>query len=199
VKDMLAESTATMAGTTAAGTTKAGAAGSGASVQKAPPHEVPARAETAGTTGTLGEERQMSGMPSQGPVNVTLVDAFSALLAAEQDERGSALHVGAVSSVALWGPGAQAPDTDPSAAASSAAHAATEMSSASADAGNAAVGVTTAAPVVTEAQIEAIVRRVVGEMADRIVREIAGARVLDVAERLVREEIDRLKADAGPG
>lgn len=47
-----------------------------------------------------------------------------------------------------------------------------------------------------EAQIEVIVRRVVEEMSDRIVREIIQVKVLDVAERLVREEIERIKASA---
>ena len=51
-------------------------------------------------------------------------------------------------------------------------------------------------PVVSQEQLEAVVRKVLAEMTDGLVREIVTARVLDVAERLVREEIERLKAAA---
>ena len=51
-----------------------------------------------------------------------------------------------------------------------------------------------AAPTLPDEAVEAIVRRVVGEMAGQTVRDT----VLDVAERLVREEIARIKA-AHPG
>jgi hypothetical protein len=33
-------------------------------------------------------------------------------------------------------------------------------------------------------------------MSDRLVRELVGPKVLDVAERLVREEISKLRAEA---
>jgi hypothetical protein len=46
-----------------------------------------------------------------------------------------------------------------------------------------------APPPVSDQKIEEIVRRVVASMADRTIRDT----VVDVAERLVREEIDRIK------
>jgi len=51
-------------------------------------------------------------------------------------------------------------------------------------------------PQISEELIEAVVRRVLAQMTDGVVREIVTARVLDVAERLVREEIDRIKLAA---
>jgi CheY-like chemotaxis protein len=175
---------------------------------------------------TVEEEKsQMSGTPSTGATNVTLVDAFSALLAAEQ------VSGPAGTNLEFWAPPTSAaPEASaapagafaservevvvenarPSDEASTAANAgASGAAAASADPGGpaevhpvsdveiqAAVAATSAAPVVSEAQIEAIVRRVVEEMSDRLVREIVQAKVIDVAERLVREEIDRLKAAA---
>jgi hypothetical protein len=44
-------------------------------------------------------------------------------------------------------------------------------------------------PIVTDQMVEEIVRRVIARMGDQAVRET----VLDVAERLVREEISRIK------
>ena len=55
------------------------------------------------------------------------------------------------------------------------------------------------APAVSQEQLEAVVRKVLGEMTDRLLqemRETVSSRVVDVAERLVREEIERLKAAA---
>lgn len=102
VKDMLAES----AGPASAGPTKGIAGASGAEAADA-------RAGTprSETTETAGEERQMTGMPAQGPVHVTLVDAFSALLAAEQGERS-----GTAPNFAFWAPAAQPTSADPSTA-----------------------------------------------------------------------------------
>jgi CheY-like chemotaxis protein len=48
----------------------------------------------------------------------------------------------------------------------------------------------------SDALIEAVTRRVIDRITDATVREIVNARVLDVAERLVREEIERIKAQA---
>jgi hypothetical protein len=48
-----------------------------------------------------------------------------------------------------------------------------------------------AAPVVPDAAIEEAVRRVLARMTDDLVRRI----VLDTAERLIREEIEKIKAD----
>jgi hypothetical protein len=45
------------------------------------------------------------------------------------------------------------------------------------------------APIVTDEMVDEIVRRVIARMGDQAMRET----VLDVAERLVREEIDRIK------
>jgi hypothetical protein len=49
----------------------------------------------------------------------------------------------------------------------------------------------------TEALVEAVARRVLARMTDATVREVVTARVLEVAERVVREEIERIKATAG--
>jgi CheY-like chemotaxis protein len=84
----------------------------------------------------------------------SLVDAFAALLAAEQGDPAPA--------AAAWLPqAAPAGETD------------------------------------TESLVEQVTRRVLERMTDATIREIVTARVLDVAERVVREEIERIKADAG--
>jgi hypothetical protein len=59
----------------------------------------------------------------------------------------------------------------------------------SAERGRPIVASTVVAPPVSDEKIEEIVRRVVASMADKTIRDT----VLDVAERLVREEIDRIK------
>jgi hypothetical protein len=48
-----------------------------------------------------------------------------------------------------------------------------------------------AVPAISEASIEDAVRRVLVRMTDELVRRI----VLDTAERLIREEIERIKAN----
>ena len=50
------------------------------------------------------------------------------------------------------------------------------------------------APAITEVQIEDIARRVLDRLSDRIVRETAAEIVSKVAEQLVRDEIERIKA-----
>jgi len=52
------------------------------------------------------------------------------------------------------------------------------------------------APVITDALIDEIVRRVTDRLTDHAVRETIASQALAVAERLVREEIDRLKTQA---
>jgi hypothetical protein len=49
-------------------------------------------------------------------------------------------------------------------------------------------------PDVIEDVVEEVVRRVLDRLSDRVVRETVGGIVSGVAERLVREEIDRIKA-----
>jgi CheY-like chemotaxis protein len=49
----------------------------------------------------------------------------------------------------------------------------------------------------TDALVEAVTQRVLARMTDATVREVVTARVLEVAERVVREEIERIKATAG--
>lgn len=101
--------------------------------------------------------------------DVTLGDAFSALLAAEQGEpSAAALPASAFSASALVSevphphhPPAPAPQ-----------------------------------PVISEELLETVIRKVLEQMSDRLVRELVGPKVLDVAERLVREEINRLRAEA---
>jgi hypothetical protein len=47
-----------------------------------------------------------------------------------------------------------------------------------------------ASPALSEAAVEEVVQKVVRRMTDELVRKI----VLETAERLIREEIDRIKA-----
>jgi CheY-like chemotaxis protein len=266
VRDMLAESkeAANTASSSEGGAerAKASAAGGGTGTGG---RDSSARNAQAGRPVGAGEERLMSGVPPRGPGKVTLVDAFSALLDAEQgddsaeasltasaweqapgttDERASdddgasfqaasttedAVEVAeSVESVESRGysrydsrtsatgdadasdgdaTGADAADSDaradavemaeeaaaPVAAAAVGAAAVTHVTSAAAQPAEAP------APVVSPEQLEAIVRKVLGEMTDRLVqemRETVSNRVVDVAERLVREEIERLKAAA---
>ena len=49
------------------------------------------------------------------------------------------------------------------------------------------------APVVTDDLIEQITRRVLERLSDRVVRDTVSEIVSAVAERLVREEIERIK------
>jgi len=49
-------------------------------------------------------------------------------------------------------------------------------------------------PVITDEVIDAVTRRVLDQMSDRIVRETVSGIVADVAERLVREEIAKIKS-----
>jgi CheY-like chemotaxis protein len=61
--------------------------------------------------------------------------------------------------------------------------------------GPAAVG-PTAVPAVSDAFVDELARRVAQRLTDQVLREIVSARVLDVAERLISEEIERIKAGA---
>jgi hypothetical protein len=142
----------------------------------------------------------MSGVPPRGPGKVTLVDAFSALLAAEQGD-GSA-----EASLTAWGnePGASETESDSYSGANGASSyrggdmEGVETVEEAASAAPVVTPVTSTAapaPAVSQEQLEAVVRKVLGEM-DGLVREIVTARVLDMTERLVREEIERLKAAA---
>lgn len=180
------------------------------------------RAASVGST--VDEEKtQMSGTPTAGATNVTLVDAFSALLAAEQvsGPTGTTLEFWAPPTSATP-PASAAPadtgrvevvvenarpadeasfvsasaDVSESAAASANAGGPAEVETVSESDAEVQVVAAGAAPAVSDAQIEAIVRRVVEEIGDRLVKEIVQTKVIDVAERLVREEIDRLKAAA---
>jgi CheY-like chemotaxis protein len=118
--------------------------------------------------------RPMIDVQHSASTDVTLGDAFSALLAAEQGEpSAAALPASAFSASALVSEVAH-PHLAPEAAPAPAA----------------------AAPVISEELLETVIRRVLEQMSDRLVRELVGPKVLDVAERLVREEIGRLRADA---
>ena len=44
--------------------------------------------------------------------------------------------------------------------------------------------------------MDELARRVAQRLTDQVLREIVSARVLDVAERLISEEIERIKAGA---
>ena len=50
------------------------------------------------------------------------------------------------------------------------------------------------APVVTDDLVEQVTRRVLEQLTDRVVRDAVAERVSAIAERLVREEIERIKA-----
>ena len=47
---------------------------------------------------------------------------------------------------------------------------------------------------IPDAVIDEIARRVVAQLTDKVLREEVTARVLEVAERLISEEIERIKA-----
>jgi CheY-like chemotaxis protein len=119
--------------------------------------------------------RKVKGRPmietqQSASTDVTLGDAFSALLAAEQGEPSAAtLPASAFSASVL---------------ASEASHESHQAQPAAQQ------------PVISEELLETVIRRVLEQMSDRLVRELVGPKVLDVAERLVREEISRLKAEA---
>jgi hypothetical protein len=49
-------------------------------------------------------------------------------------------------------------------------------------------------PVVSEDLVEQVTRRVLDRLSDRVVRETVADLVSTIAERLVREEIERIKA-----
>lgn len=57
-----------------------------------------------------------------------------------------------------------------------------------------AVSPAPAAPALTDEFVDELTRRVAERLSHSVVRQVVDERVLDVAERLVREEIDRLKA-----
>jgi CheY-like chemotaxis protein len=102
---------------------------------------------------------QASTPPAPTPSSVPLVDAFAALLAAEQGAPAPAV-----------------PPQWPSRQSAAAAPAATE----------------TAQP--SEDLIEQVTRRVLERLSDRVVRETVAGTVSTLAERLIREEIERIKA-----
>ena len=51
-----------------------------------------------------------------------------------------------------------------------------------------------AAPAITDELVDRVSRRVIEQLTDRVVREAVADAVSDIAERLVREEIERIKA-----
>jgi CheY-like chemotaxis protein len=54
-----------------------------------------------------------------------------------------------------------------------------------------------AAPLaISDELVDAVARRVIERLSDQAVRELVSATVLDVAERLVREEIEKIKSEA---
>jgi hypothetical protein len=54
-----------------------------------------------------------------------------------------------------------------------------------------------AEPVIPDAMIDEVVRRVLARIAPEAVREVVAAIVSEVAERLVREEIERIRHTHG--
>lgn len=65
-------------------------------------------------------------------------------------------------------------------------------------AGSGSASATPALPALpmTDEFLDAVARRIVDQYGERILREVVTAQVVDIAERLVREEIERLKAAA---
>ena len=59
---------------------------------------------------------------------------------------------------------------------------------------SAAAPAAAAAPVITDELIDRIARRVIDQLSDRVVRETVASIASDAAERLVKEEIERIKA-----
>ena len=49
-------------------------------------------------------------------------------------------------------------------------------------------------PAITDELVERVAQRVIERLSDRVVRETTTALVSPIAERLVREELDRIKA-----
>ncbi len=124
-----------------------------------------------------GKRSTMLGANSSESTDVTLGDAFSALLAAEEQGEPSE-DVSVVPTL---------PAT---------AFAAVETHVPAVSVAPEAAAPPAELTVLSEALIEQVVRRVLDEMSVHIVREIVNSKVLDITERLVREEIDRLKARA---
>lgn len=86
-------------------------------------------------------------------------------------------------------PDASDPDPNPSLAAAFAAILAAERG----EGPDPTIG-PAASPAVTDALIEAVVEKVLQRMSDHVVREVVSRHVLDVAERLVTAEIERIKS-----
>ncbi len=131
-----------------------------------------------------GKRSTMLGANSES-TDVTLGDAFSALLAAEEQDGEQGVEQGEPSARVSVVP------TLPATAFAAVETPVPVVSAAPAQA-PAPVELT----VLSEALVEQVVRRVLDEMSVHIVREIVNAKVLDITERMVREEIDRLKARA---
>jgi uncharacterized membrane protein len=53
---------------------------------------------------------------------------------------------------------------------------------------------TAVAPAITDELVDRVSRRVIEQLTDRVVREAVADAVSGIAERLVREEIERIKA-----
>ena len=92
-------------------------------------------------------------------------------------------------------PAAAAPTPEPAAVDASLATAFAAILAEERGEGQAAVGPasSTVAPGVSDVFIEEVARRVVQRLTDKVLREEVTARVLDVAERLVSAEIERIK------
>jgi CheY-like chemotaxis protein len=131
--------------------------------------------EPTGPATRKAKGRPMIETQHSASTDVTLGDAFSALLAAEQGEpSAAALPASAFSASVLVSESSHAGPHEQHAAAPQPA----------------------SQPVISEELLETVIRKVLEQMSDRLVRELVGPKVLDVAERLVREEIGRLRAEA---
>jgi CheY-like chemotaxis protein len=123
--------------------------------------------EAAAPAGPLAAEGRET--PPPGPAS--LADAFSALLAEELGETPLPASWGAVAGAAAGAAGPPAAGTPGGAPAAS-------------------------APALGDEVIDEIARRVAERLGEQALRDLVSQQFADIAERLVREEIERLKASA---
>lgn len=137
-----------------------------------PPGNPRVEAEGPSRSAALHGNRLSGTRPAPAASRGSLADAFSALLADELGEAPAASETWPSAPIS-------APGTSP--------RTVTDVSATPAPA---------ALHEVTDVLVEEVTRRVVARLADQSVRDVVSATVLEVAERLVREEIERIKSDA---
>jgi CheY-like chemotaxis protein len=129
------------------------------------PMNVAAAAAAAGSSAALPSAPAPSSA-ARSPESPSLADAFSALLAEELGEMPLPASWGALAGTLVEG---QPQHTPPSGAASQ-------------------------LPTISDALINEITRRVAERLTDNMIEDLVSRHVIEVAERLVREEIERIKS-----